>query len=121
MWTLLRRNHYEIRRAKLAPILRKHIGNRRINRILDYGGDRGDLVVGLFEGAEAFVYDISGIPATVGVAATSDPVACKANLIINSNVLEHVGFPRIVMSEIFKAAPNGELYSSKFQANSHSV
>jgi len=100
---------YEIRRAKLAPILRKHIGNRKINRILDYGGDRGDLVVGLFEDAEAFVYDISGIPAAVGVTATSDPVACKADLIINSNVLEHVGFPRIVMSEIFKAAPNGEL------------
>ena len=35
---------YETRRAKLAPILRQHIGERKIHRVLDYGGDRGDLM-----------------------------------------------------------------------------
>ena len=64
---------YEIRRAKLAPILLKQLGQRKINRILDYGGDRGDLVVSLLDGAEAFVYDISGIPAAAGVTRTNDP------------------------------------------------
>lgn len=100
---------YQSRRVKLAPILRNHVGQRKINRILDYGGDRGDLVVSLFDGAEAFVYDISGIPAATGVTATTDPVGCKADLIINSNVLEHVGFPRLLVSEILKAAPKGGL------------
>jgi hypothetical protein len=100
-------SHYEIRRAKLVPILRQHVGERKINRILDYGGDRGDLVVGLLDGAEPFVYDISGIPAATGVTATTDPAGCKADLIINSNVLEHVGFPRILVSEILQAAPEG--------------
>jgi hypothetical protein len=102
-------SHYAIRRAKLAPILHQHIGQRKITRILDYGGDRGDLVVGLFDGAEAFVYDISGIPAATGVTAILDPASCKADLIINSNVLEHVGLPRLLVSEIFQAAPQGRL------------
>jgi hypothetical protein len=101
--------HYEIRRAKLAPILRQYIGDRKIGRVLDYGGDRGDLVVGLLDGAERFVYDISGIPAAAGVTATLDPAACKADLIINSNVLEHVGFPRLLVNEILQAAPEGGL------------
>ncbi len=100
---------YEIRRAKLSPILRQYLGPRKIRRILDYGGDRGDLVAGLIEGAEPFTYDISGIPAAPGVTATSDPIGCKADLIINSNVLEHVGFPRLLVTEILDAAPEGGL------------
>lgn len=100
---------YKIRRAKLSGILRQHIGERKISRILDYGGDRGDLVAGLFEGAESFVYDISGVPAAVGVTATNEPAECKADLIVNSNVLEHIAFPRLLVSEILKASPKGSL------------
>jgi hypothetical protein len=43
------------------------------------------------------------------VTATLDPASCKADLIINSNVLEHVGFPRLLVSKIFQAAPEGGL------------
>ena len=100
---------YQKRRATLAPILARHIGNRKISRVLDHGGDRGDLVFGLVEGAEAFVYDISGIPATKGVTAIADPAACRADLIINSNVLEHVGFPRALVTQILEATPAGSL------------
>ncbi len=100
---------YKIRRATLAPILRPHIGQRKINRILDFGGDHGDLVAGLLDGVESFVYDISGVTAAAGVTATSDPAGCKADLILNSNVLEHVGFPRAVVSEMLAAAPKGGL------------
>ena len=46
---------YEIRRAKLSPILRQYLDPRKIRRILDYGGDRGDLVAGLIEGAEPHI------------------------------------------------------------------
>jgi Methyltransferase domain len=100
---------YESRRAKLAPILGQHVGQRKISRILDYGGDHGDLVAGLFDGAESFVYDISGVAPAAGVTATLDPAGCKADLIINSNVLEHVGFPRLLVGEILQAAPEGGL------------
>lgn len=98
--------NYEKRRARLAPILKEHLGQRRIKRVLDHGGDHGDLVLGLIEGAEPFVYDISGVAPTAGVTATNDPAATNADLIISSNVLEHVGFPRTLVTEIFRAAPD---------------
>jgi hypothetical protein len=89
----------------VGAILRKHLGGRRVQRILDYGGDRGDLVAGLLEGAEAFVYDISGIAAAAGVTAVDDPAACRADLMVNSNVLEHVGFPRALVEAMLRACP----------------
>ena len=100
---------YEMRRARLAPILREHLGGRRISRVLDHGGDHGDLVLGLLDGAEPYVYDISGVEPAPGVKATRNPAACQADLIINSNVLEHVGFPKALVSEIFDAAPDNGL------------
>jgi SAM-dependent methyltransferase len=98
---------YEIRREKIRAILRQHLAGRAIKSVLDYGGDHGDLARGLIEGAAAFVYDISGIPAAEGVTATSDPAGCQADLVINSNVLEHVGFPRQLVEEILRATPAG--------------
>ena len=94
---------YELRRRTLAAILRQHTAKREIRRVLDYGGDHGDLVRGLVSEAAAFVYDISGVPAVEGVTSTTDPAACKADLVINSNVLEHVGFPRRLVGEILQA------------------
>ena len=98
---------YELRRRALATILNRHIGKREIRRVLDYGGDHGDLVCGLLNGAAAFVYDISGAPTVDGVTSTTDPAACKADLVINSNVLEHVGFPRRLVGQILEATPSG--------------
>jgi hypothetical protein len=98
---------YKLRRSNLAAILRQHIGTSKIRRVLDYGGDHGDLVCGLIDGASAFVYDISGVGAVEGVTSIAEPAACQADLIINSNVLEHVGFPRNLVGEIMKAAPPG--------------
>lgn len=100
---------YAKRRAVLKPILRQHLNGRKVGRVLDYGGDRGDLVAGLLEGTEAFVYDISGIAAAEGVTSISEPAACRADLIINSNVLEHVGFPRKVVTDTLAAAPENGL------------
>ncbi len=101
--------HYRSRRAKLAPIFRQHLNGRKIDRVLDYGGDRGDLMSGLFGEAKLFVYDISGAAPTPGVSATDSPAECQADLIINSNVLEHVGFPRVMAGEMLAAAPPGGL------------
>lgn len=102
---------YVERRAALSSTLKSRINGRKIERVLDYGGDRGDLVCGLIEGAEAFVYDISGVAPVPGVTASPDPAACQADLIINSNVLEHVGFPREIVANVFKAAsPDGLVF-----------
>ncbi len=100
-------SHYESRRAKLAPIFRRHLNGRKIDRVLDYGGDHGDLMLGLFGDAQLLLYDISGADPAPGVTAVTDPAACKADLILNSNVLEHVGFPRQMVTRILQAAPPG--------------
>ncbi|MGA2352832.1 MAG: methyltransferase domain-containing protein, partial [Terracidiphilus sp.] len=101
---LLSNRYYRIRRDSLAPIVRKLVADRKIERVLDYGGDRGDLVVDLIDGAKTYVYDISGVEAVEGVVATNDPATCKPDLIINSNVLEHVGFPQKMVKEMFEIA-----------------
>src|SRR5262249_58954611 len=53
------------------------------------------------------VYYFAGVPGWEGVPWTADPAACKADLVINSNVLEHVGFPRRLVEEILQATPSG--------------
>jgi hypothetical protein len=98
---------YKLRRSTLAAILGQRLGTHKIRRVLDYGGDHGDLVCGLIDGASAFVYDISGAGAVEGVTSIAEPATCRADLIINSNVLEHVGFPRKLVGEIVKASPAG--------------
>lgn len=100
---------YEYRRGLLRGILRQHLQGRKVERVLDYGGDRGDLVSGLVDGAAAYVYDISGIAPARGVTATKDPAGSSPDLIVNSNVLEHVGFPRRLLEEMVKMAPSGGL------------
>jgi hypothetical protein len=101
---------YRMRKATLGPLLKKLLADRPIRRILDHGGDRGDLVVGLLEGTEAFVYDISGVEAAKGVTAIRDPSACKPDLVINSNVLEHVGFPREIVRTLLEIAGDGLVF-----------
>jgi hypothetical protein len=83
--------HYQVRRAKLTPILRENLSSRKINRVLDYGGDHGSLVIGIFDSAQLFLYDISGAAADPGVTPTSDPAGCKADLIVNSTFLSMWG------------------------------
>jgi 2-polyprenyl-3-methyl-5-hydroxy-6-metoxy-1,4-benzoquinol methylase len=43
------------------------------------------------------------------VTATNNPADCSADLVINSNVLEHAGFPRLLLQDIVKAVPPGGL------------
>ncbi len=100
---------YERRRKALSKVLQPHLDGRRIERVLDYGGAGGSLVSGLLNGATPFVYDISNAPAMAGVTSTSDPKGCHADLIVNSNVLEHVSFPRLLVGEMLDSCPAGGL------------
>ncbi|MDE3202517.1 MAG: methyltransferase domain-containing protein [Acidobacteriota bacterium] len=100
---------YTHRRKLLAEILRPHLAGRKIRKVLDHGGDRGDLVASLIDGAEAYVFDISGVKPADGVLSVSDPSQCEADLTINSNVLEHVGFPVSVGRSIFRSVREGSL------------
>ena len=86
------------RRESLSAILQRYLAGHKIRTVLDFGGDRGALVHGLIDGAEPFVYDISGVEPEPGVARASGPH--EYDLIINSNVLEHVAYPRTLLEQI---------------------
>jgi hypothetical protein len=99
--------YMDTRRAKLTDLFRKSLGPVQVRKVLDFGGNDGELVRGLIAGAEPYVYDISGVTPVEGVQRCADLDDCRAHqfdLIINSNVLEHVGFPREVLGRIGAAA-----------------
>jgi hypothetical protein len=80
--------------------------------VLDFGGDRGALVRGLIPGAKSYVYDISAVSPEPGVESAGDLAACRAlqfDLMLNSNVLEHVGFPRVLLEQIRSVATDKTL------------
>lgn len=100
---------YVERRKILAEILRPHLAGRHIRKVLDYGGDHGDLVAGLIPYAQAYLYDISGAEPVDGVESIANPADLMPGLIINSNVLEHVNFPQNFARDILRIAPEGSL------------
>ncbi|MGD0872589.1 MAG: class I SAM-dependent methyltransferase [Bryobacteraceae bacterium] len=104
--------YMDARRTKLAELFESHLKGVSVRKLLDFGGNDGDLVRGLISGAEAYVYDISGVTPVDGVERCSDLANCRAHqfdLIVSSNVLEHVGFPREVIRQIAAAANSGTL------------
>jgi hypothetical protein len=95
--------YMQARREKLSAVLTRHLAGGKISSVLDFGGDRGALVRGLIPGAKSYVYDISAVAPEPGVEPAGDLAACRArqfDLILNSNVLEHVGFPRVLLEQI---------------------
>jgi 2-polyprenyl-3-methyl-5-hydroxy-6-metoxy-1,4-benzoquinol methylase len=103
-----------VRREKLAPILRTHVAGIEKPRILDFGGDRGQLIQDLIPNAAGYTYDISNVEPLKGIEHCRDLSECRArtfDLIICSNVLEHVGFPRAIVDEIKQiASPETQVF-----------
>lgn len=80
-----------------------------VGKVLDFGGNRGELIASLFPEAEKYVYDISQVDAIPGVQRVTleDCGAIDFDLIICSNVLEHVALPRLLADQIESAANAG--------------
>ena len=103
---------WKTRKEKLADVFKRHFYEQPIASILDFGGDRGDLIVDLVPGAERFVYDISRVEPLPGITSLHDLDACSArrfDLIVSSNVLEHVNYPRQFLGQIADVAAPGKL------------
>ncbi len=95
-----------VHRKKLLSALfheRLGLGARSFENVLDFGGDRGDLIDGLVPATRKFVYEISGVDPVAGVDALRSLEECRQHrfdLIVTSNVLEHVGSPRGVIAQV---------------------
>ena len=99
------------RRQLLESILGKHVALSDIKSVLDFGGDQGQLIQDL-PVAEKYVYDISGVEKRPGIAGISTFTECltrRYDLIVCSNVLEHVSFPRDLVSQMRQLAHPGTL------------
>jgi 2-polyprenyl-3-methyl-5-hydroxy-6-metoxy-1,4-benzoquinol methylase len=100
------------RRAIFARIFSEHIRPCGVRSVLDFGGARGELVQNLIPGGEACVYDISSVEPLPGVQKRSlqDCISTKGfDLIVTSNVLEHVSSPRQFLGQIASIASEGTL------------
>jgi len=97
----------QARRARVAEILRRHLPENRPYRILDFGGAHGELVKDLLTGCVPYVYEISHVEPLDGVTACTTLEQCQRHefdVILCSNVLEHVGFPRTIIEQIQRVA-----------------
>ena len=93
------------RKQCLASVFRDqlNIGSRTFGNILDFGGDHGDLIADLVAATRRFVYEISGVGTVSGVEPLRSLGECREHsfdLIVSSNVLEHVGSPHEVIGQI---------------------
>jgi 2-polyprenyl-3-methyl-5-hydroxy-6-metoxy-1,4-benzoquinol methylase len=102
------------RRDVLKRILSPHLSNVDARSILDFGGGQGQLISDLIPGAVPYVYDISEAEPIAGVCKLKSLAECRSHeygLIICSNVLEHIAFPRNTMREIAGiASPSTLIY-----------
>jgi hypothetical protein len=97
----------ELRKAMVARILQGYLPGDRSCKVLDFGGSHGELVSGLLPNCSSFVYDISGVEPLDGVTACLDLADCRRrefDLILCSNVLEHIGFPQTTVLQICQMA-----------------
>jgi hypothetical protein len=105
---------WQYRKKLLTSLFRDalHLGGRTFGNVLDFGGDRGDLIADLVPASQRFVYEISGVNLVAGVAPLRSVEECRQHhfdLIVTSNVLEHVGSPRDVIAQIASIASSDTL------------
>lgn len=101
----------EQRKQALREILTQHV-DVPIGNVLDFGGADGSLVHQLLSGAQAYVYDVSEVTPLEGIRRCATPSDCldhEFQLIICSNVLEHVAVPPDVLAQIHDLAVPGTL------------
>ncbi|HVJ94469.1 MAG TPA: methyltransferase domain-containing protein, partial [Labilithrix sp.] len=91
-----------IRRDTLARFLRQHADVGSIDEVLDYGGDRGQLIPqGI--GRKQFVYEISDVDSVSGVTRIGSMDELRErrfDLVLLSHVLEHCSEPDRVLEEV---------------------
>lgn len=91
-----------VRHTLVERFLRARVDVDAIGDVLDFGGDRGQLIPPTI-GKQRFVYEISGVtpvPGVTGIASAEDLAGRRFDLILLSHVLEHCSEPRDVLAEV---------------------
>jgi SAM-dependent methyltransferase len=102
----------KVRKDTLRRVLSPYLAGLQIRTILDFGGNRGELIEDLLPNTERYVFDISNLETLPGIGHLRAKEDCKGrqwDLVICSNVLEHVGDPQRTMEEISEIGNKGTL------------
>lgn len=101
------------RRAVYQATLAAHVDAASIGTVLDYAGDRGQIMEG-GPGRERFVFDISGVPPVDGVTGIADEKSLGGrafDLVLLCGVVEHFSEPLRQVEQTAKyVKPGGLLY-----------
>jgi SAM-dependent methyltransferase len=95
------------RRRIVGDILKAQVPLETVSTVLDFGGGRGELVDGLVPGAKAAVYDIADVNSLPNIDVTHLGEKKSFDLILCSNVLEHVASPRELLNQILSFSKPG--------------
>jgi 2-polyprenyl-3-methyl-5-hydroxy-6-metoxy-1,4-benzoquinol methylase len=101
----------DYRRRLLASAMTDYFAGQQVKTVLDFGGDQGQLIQEL-DVPGKYVFDISGTKSRDGVTALHSFEDCRSrswDLIVCSHVLEHVAFPKTILSQIKELAHPGTL------------
>jgi SAM-dependent methyltransferase len=102
----------KVRKDTLRRVLSPHLAGLQIRTILDFGGNRGELIEDLIPNTERYVFDISNLETLPGIGHLRGKEDCKGHqwdLVICSNVLEHVGDPQRTLEDISEISNKGTL------------
>lgn len=101
------------RRAVYQATVAAHADAASIATVLDYAGDRGQMMEG-GPGRQHFVFDISGVPPVDGVTGIADETSLEGrtfDLVLLCGVVEHFSEPLRQVEETAKyVKPGGLLY-----------
>jgi SAM-dependent methyltransferase len=102
-----------LRRDTYLRTLQEFAPNDAIDTVLDYGGDRGQLITG-GPGRRHYVYDISGVepnPGIIPIADVEEASERAFDLVLLCEVLEHVSEPARFLDKVKgHVRPEGLLY-----------
>lgn len=104
----------ENRENNLTEIIKKFVPFDNINKVLDFGGDKGQHIPSVFSDKNLYVYEISGAEPIDGINKLEDVSEVKQHkydFLMCCNLLEHVSSPQEIV-EILKSvvSENGYLY-----------
>lgn len=96
------------RRAVVLEVLRNAGVPEKLGRVLDHGGDRGQLLLAM-DAAERELFDFSMKEMEPGVSRVNslDGVACRYDLTLSCHVLEHVNEPLEVLMTLARVTKPG--------------
>ncbi len=90
------------RRALVDGFIRRHADVAKLDAVLDFGGDRGQMIPeGI--GAQRFVYEISGTHPVHGVTrlgSAGELGEKRFDLVMLSHVLEHCSEPKSILDQV---------------------